>query len=136
MALRFPNDMNECVYFTNRVLEGGGKAIAWVFKEKCPECKKGIMGKPRDEKTGKAKIRALEYVCDACGHTVEKVEYEDTLTCNIQYTCSECKFEGEVAVPYKRKSYKGAKSVLFECEKCKAQMAVTKKMKALKEKKK
>ena len=133
MALRFPESMSECVYFTRRSI-GNGKAVAWVFREECPSCKKALMSKPKDEKTGKAKIRASEYICPECNHSVEKAEYEDTLTCNIQYTCPECQNAGEVQVPYKRKSYKGAKSVLFNCEKCDAKIAITKKMKALKEK--
>ena len=66
-----PNSMEECVYFTRRAV-GNGKAVAWVFKEDCPECGKAKMGKPVNEKTGKAKIRATEYVCPACNHTIEK----------------------------------------------------------------
>ncbi|MBC8500974.1 MAG: hypothetical protein ISS25_04525 [Nanoarchaeota archaeon] len=131
MSLRFPESMDECVYFTRRAI-GNGKAVAWVFREECPECKKALMSKPKDEKTGKPKIRASEYVCPECNYTVEKKEYEDTLTCSIQYTCPECMNSGEVQVPFMRKSYKGAKAVIFNCEKCDAKIAVTKKMKALK----
>ncbi|NQU99013.1 hypothetical protein HQ533_06135 [Candidatus Woesearchaeota archaeon] len=132
MALKFPESMDECVYFTRRTIDNG-KAMAWVFKEECPKCHKALMGKPKDEKTGKAKIRAKEYVCPACNHTVEKIEYEETLTCNIQYTCPECMKPGEIQVPFIRKSIKGAKAVIFNCEKCDAKIAVTKKMKKLKE---
>ena len=60
MALREPVSMDECVYFTNRNI-GKGKIRAWVFRENCPKCNKGLMGKPRDSKTGKAKIRTEEY---------------------------------------------------------------------------
>ncbi|MBC8495756.1 hypothetical protein H8D36_06385 [archaeon] len=133
MVLKFPDSMDECVYFTRRVMDNG-KTIAWVFKEECPKCKKALMSKPKDAKTGKAKIRAIEYVCPACNYTVEKKEYEDTLTCNIQYTCPSCQHKSEVQVPFIRKSYKGAKAVIFPCEKCETKIAVTKKMKALKEK--
>ncbi|MBD3303717.1 hypothetical protein GF343_01105, partial [Candidatus Woesearchaeota archaeon] len=84
MVLRLPDSMEECVYFTRRNIDKG-KVVAWVFKEKCPKCGKALMGKPKDEKTGKVKIRAKEYVCPECGYTAEKGEYEDTLTVNIQY---------------------------------------------------
>lgn len=134
MSLKFPESMDECIYFTRRVI-GNGKAVAWVFKEECPECHKDLMGKPKDEKTGRAKIRATEYVCPSCSHTVEKKEYEETLTCNIQYTCPDCKHAGEIAVPYIRKSFKGAKAVIFECAECNTKIPITKKMKAPKEKK-
>ena len=128
MALREPESMDELIYFTQREVNGG-YAKAWVFKEKCPECGKGMMGKPVDEKTGKVKIRAKEYVCPECNHTVEKKEYEETLTCSIQYTCPECKHKGEVEVPYKRKTFQGMKAVVFQCEKCNEKIPVTKKMK-------
>jgi len=65
MALQEPKSMDECVYFTNRLL-GNGKIRAWVFREQCPKCGKGLMGKPRDPKTGRAKIRSEEYVCPSC----------------------------------------------------------------------
>jgi len=131
MSLRFPESMDECVYFTRRKINEGS-AVAWVFREECPSCHKALMSKPKDEKTGKPKIRASEYVCPECGHIVEKQEYEETLTANIQYTCPECKHAGEIQVPFKRKSYKGAKAIVFQCDKCEAKIAVTKKMKALK----
>ena len=121
--------MDECIYFTRRKV-GEGQAVAWVFKGNCPECKKGVMGKPRDEKTGAAKIRAKEYVCPECKYTVEKKEYEETLTANIEYTCPECKHEGEIEIPYKRKKFKGMDALVFECGKCSAKIPVTKKMKS------
>jgi hypothetical protein len=123
--LNMPESMDACVYFTRRVLEGDGKAIAWVSKEDCPECGKGKMGKPRDK--GKVKIRAKEYVCPECNHTVEKEAYEETLTCNIQFTCPACKKEGEASVPFQRKSYKGVKAVVFTCD-CGEKLGITKKM--------
>ncbi|MFH1770789.1 MAG: hypothetical protein ABH828_04495 [archaeon] len=134
MSLTMPNSMDECVYFTRRVMDNG-KIVAWVFKEDCPECGKAKMGKPLDEKTGKPKIRATEYVCPECGYSVPKQQYEDTLTCNIQYTCPVCKFEGEIQVPYKRKSFQGVKAIVFECEKCKEKIPITKKMAEPKKKK-
>mgnify|MGYP001610523042 CR=1 FL=1 len=138
MTLRELSSMDECVYFTNRTI-GNGKIKAWVFKEKCPKCGKALMGKPRDGKTGKAKIRANEYVCPECKHQVEKEEYEDSLTANIQYTCPECKHQGELQQSFKRKKIQrlneetGKKetvdTIRFQCEKCKHNLDITKKMK-------
>ena len=121
--------MDECIYFTRRKIDNGS-AVAWVFKEECPKCKKALMAKPKNEKTGKPKIRAKEYVCPECNYIVEKEEYEDTLTCNIQYTCPDCSFASEIQVPFKRKNFKGAKAVVFQCEKCDSKIPITKKMKA------
>lgn len=133
MSLRQPESMEECVYFTRRAVDSGN-VMCWVFREKCPKCGKGIMGKPRDPKTGDVKIRAKEYVCPECGHTVEKQAYEDTLTANVSYTCPHCSFSGETTIPYKRKTFEGVKALVFECGKCKAKIPVTKKMKATKKK--
>jgi len=137
MGLRQPQSTDECVYFTNRSTEKG-KTRTWVFKEKCPKCKEGIMGKPRDAKTGKPKIRAKEYVCPKCNYTIEKKAYEDTLTANIKYTCP-CSHSGELQIPFRRKKIKifneedqkekTAESLRFQCEKCKKNIDVTKKMK-------
>ncbi len=133
-----PESMEECIYFTKRTVGEEGKATAWVFKEKCPECGKGLMGKPRDK--GKVKLRAKEYVCPECDYTVEKDEYEETLTANIIYTCPHCGFEGETQIPFKRKRIqlvneetgkkKAADALRFSCEKCKENIDVTKKMKS------
>jgi len=54
MTLREPESMEECVYFTNRAIDNG-HAKAWVFREKCPKCKKGMMSKPFDEKEESSK---------------------------------------------------------------------------------
>jgi predicted RNA-binding Zn-ribbon protein involved in translation (DUF1610 family) len=136
MALKFPNSMDECIYFTNRNIgeNKNGKAICWVFKQDCPKCKKAKMGKPIDPKTKRPQIRAKEYVCPACNYTVEKVAYEESLTANIQYTCPKCGFEGEAQVPFKRKSINGVKTLRAFCEKCKEPIDVTKKMKEMKKK--
>ena len=138
MTLEEPKSMDECVYFTNRA-DGKGKIKAWVLKEKCPKCGKALMGKPKDPKTGKAKIRATEYVCEECGHNVPKQEYEDGLTINIKYTCGKCNHIDEISVPYKRKRVqrideetgkkKAIETIRFECSKCGEVMDVTKKMK-------
>ncbi len=139
MALKFPKSMEECIYFTRRKLGEKGSAIAWVFKQKCPKCKKSVIGKPKDEKTGKVKIRAKEYACPSCGYTMEKGKYEDTLTANIQYTCPYCGTSGEHQMSFKRKKVqlfdketqkkKAADALKFQCKKCKKDILITKKMK-------
>ena len=139
MALKEPVSMDECVYFTNRNIGGKGKAKAWVYKQNCPKCDKALMGKPRDSKTGKVKIRAIEYVCPNCHYTAAKDAYEDTLTFEAKYVCPHCEFSGEVQVPFLRKKVKifdeekqkqvAAEAVKFKCSKCEKDIAVTKKMK-------
>ena len=136
--MKEPKSMDECVYFTNRSIDEG-KIKAWVFKEECPKCKKGIMGKPKNEKTGRPKIRAKEYTCSECGYTVEKEEYEDTLTINIKYTCPHCQHSDELSTPFKRKKVQrlnektgkkqAIETVRFQCSKCGKDIDVTKKMK-------
>ena len=136
--LKEPESIDECIYFTRRTI-GNGKITAWVFKEKCSKCNEGLMGKPKDPKTGKAKIRSTEYVCLNCGHVEEKKEYEEKLTVNIKYTCPFCKYEGETQIPFKRKKISRIKedtgkresvdSLRFQCEKCGKDIDITKKMK-------
>jgi len=138
MAIKQPESMEECIYFTKRDLDGGN-VKAWVFKGKCPKCGKGKMGKPRDSKTGKVKIRAKEYQCPECGYTVEKEKYEGTLTACVDYVCPKCKFKGEIEIPFKRKKVRifdaetqkkvAVDALVFECGKCKEKINVTKKMK-------
>ncbi|MBW2999854.1 hypothetical protein KY339_04225 [Candidatus Woesearchaeota archaeon] len=123
-----PTDTRQLVYFTNRTIDGG-RVMAWVHKQNCPKCGKALMGKPKDPKTGKPKIRAKEYVCPECSHTVEKKEYEETLTCEAKYTCPHCKSEGEAEAPFKRKSINGVQTLRLKCEKCGGNIDVTKKMK-------
>lgn len=133
--LKRPESMEECVYFTNRNLGEKGMAMAWVFRNECPKCKKGLMGKPKDPKTGKIKVRAKEYLCSECDYVVDKKEYEETLTCNIAYTCPGCEHEGEAEVPFIRKTIKGVPTVRATCEECGGFIDVTKKMKEPKKKK-
>lgn len=137
MPLQLPSSMNECVYFTRRSA-GEGRIIAWVLKNDCPKCKKSVMGKPKDEK-GKVKIRAKEYLCENCLYKVPLQEYEDSLTTNIQYVCSHCRHQGEIQIPFQRKKVKifdeeEAKSktvnvLRFQCQKCRQNIDITKKMK-------
>jgi len=138
MLLKEPASTDECVYFTNRTI-GNGKVKAWVFKDKCPKCGKSLMGKPKDKKTGKTKIRAEKYVCAECSYEAEKEEYEDSLTANIRYTCPSCNHQGELQQSFKRKKMQrfneesGKKetveTIRFQCEKCKQNIDITKKMK-------
>ena len=130
MALKELQSMDECVYFTSRAVDKG-YVKCWAFKEDCPKCKNAKMGKPKDEKTGGVKIRAKEYICPSCKYTVEKGEYEDTLTANVSYTCPHCKAKGETTIPFKRKSFEGVKALVFLCDKCKGKIPITKKMKAV-----
>jgi len=138
MNLKQPTSMEECIYFTNRSV-GKGKIKAWVFKETCTKCNKGLISKPKNPKTGRPKIRSQEYACSECNNILPKEEYEDTLTCNIQYTCPHCSFEGETQAPFKRKKVqilnketmkkKAAEVIRFQCEKCNKDIDLTKKMK-------
>ncbi len=125
--LREPQSMDEVIYFTNRTLEGSGKARAWVYKKVCPECGKAKMGKPVEG--GKVKIRANEYVCPECGHTEEKKEHEESLMVEVQYTCPHCAKEGEATTEYRRKSFEGVPAYVFTCESCGKKLGITKKMK-------
>ncbi|MBS3176796.1 hypothetical protein J4457_06200 [Candidatus Woesearchaeota archaeon] len=90
---------------------------------------KAKMGKPVDEKTGHAKIRAKEFVCPECGYTEEKEEYESKLVANIKYTCPKCKKDGEIQIPYKRKKVDGVDALVFNCKACNEKILITKKMK-------
>ena len=130
MALQLPDSMDDILYFTNRSIDSG-KAIVWVPKQQCPKCKKAKMGKPVEK--GKIKIRAKEYVCLNCNNTAEKKAYEESLTCNITYVCPACSYSGETQVPFKRKNIQGVPTIQAECEKCKAKINITKKMRQSKE---
>lgn len=133
MALKRPESMAECVYYSSRDI-GEGEATVWVFRQMCPKCGKGLMGKPRKD-DGKVKVRAKEYVCPECNYTADKKEYEETLTASVAYTCPHCKHEGEMEIPFKRKTYQGVKAIVFNCESCNEKIPITKKMKEPKKKK-
>ncbi len=130
--------MDECVYFTYRGI-GNGKVKAWVFKNKCNKCEKGLVGKPRNPKTGKLKIRAQEYVCPECNFSIPDEEYENSLIMSIQYICPNCNHQGENEVPFRRKKVrvfdekelkkKTVEVIRFQCEKCGKNIDITKKMK-------
>src|SRR3989338_8528490 len=109
--LKKPESMDECVYFTNRDI-GSGRAMAWVYRKQCPKCSEGVMGKPIN-KRGKPDKKAPVYECTKCHH---------------------CGFEGQTATEYERKSFQGVQSYVFECQKCKAKIPLTKKLKDTKKK--
>ncbi|MDP3639655.1 MAG: hypothetical protein Q8R53_00445 [Nanoarchaeota archaeon] len=131
MALRMPESMDECIYFTNRSV-GKGQLIAWVYRKTCPKCKKVKMGKPVEK--GKVKIRAAEYACPSCGYREEKTVHEESLQIEAQFTCPACGKKGEAAAPYQRKAFQGVLSFLVVCPSCKATIPITKKLKVKKAK--
>lgn len=134
--MREPDSMEECVYFTNRVLDKDGFIKAWVFRRNCPKCQKGLMGKPKEK--GKVKTRAAEYVCSICGYTVPEDEYESTLMIDIKYKC-DCGNSGELELPFQRKKIKRfdeetqksktVEAIRFNCQKCNKEHLITKKLK-------
>jgi len=134
MALKVPNDMSELLYMTIRKQD---KLFikAWAYKKQCPKCKKALMSKPLDEKTGRPKIRSTEYICPNCKYSEPKSEHEDSLKLDVQYTCPQCGKSGEATIPFKRKTYMGVKSFVIDCEHCANKIAITKKMKDPKKKK-
>jgi len=133
MTLKKPESMEEVVYFTRRTLEPKGRIMAWTFKQKCPKCKKALMGKPVEN--GKVKIRAKEYVCPACGYSEEKKEHEDKLTVSVEYTCPSCNHSGETETEFKRKTWQGVKAYVFTCDGCGEKIGITKRMAGPKKKK-
>lgn len=137
MAITLPESMEELVYFTRRKLteENEGKIVCWVEKKTCPKCKKELMSKPKDPKTGRPKIRSKEYICPACNYVEEKAEHEASLSAKAIYTCPHCKKEGEATAPFKRRTIKGVSTLRLTCEHCGGNLDVTKKMKEPKKKK-
>ena len=127
MALKQPESVEECLYFSRRKLGENGKAVAWVFRKECPKCKT-LMKKP--------KKTSLTYDCPECGYNEPKAEYEAAAVVNIEYVCPECGHAGEATSEYKRKTLQGVKSFIFVCGACKAKLGITKKMKEPKPKKK
>ena len=132
MALRQPESMDELVYFSRRKTDNS-RIVAWVFREKCPSCGKGLMQKPKGS-NGKVKVRASEYVCPECNHEIPAKEYEESLTMNIEYKCAECGKDGETTTVYKRKNFQGVPSYVFECVHCGVKIPITKKLKEPKKK--
>lgn len=121
MALKEPESMAECLYYSKRALAPGlGNATAWALRKHCPKCKKGLMGKP--------KKTATEYVCKQCGFAEELATHEADVILSIQYVCPFCSHKGETTSPYKRKSLYGKPAYIFTCEKCKEKLGIYKKL--------
>lgn len=129
MVIKEPTSMSECAFFTRRTIGAQGKIAAWVLRSQCPQCKQAMMGKPKDSKTGKVKIRAKEYVCPGCSYTVDEHTHEQALTITIKYTCQHCGQEGSTQQPFHFKKSKiddphnpgekkTAKLIRFQCEHC------------------
>ena len=140
MSLKKPNRIDECLYFTNRTIYPG-RATAWVFREECPSCKKGFMNKPQlhsrrnpQKKIGKVDKKADHYVCYSCGYEESNEQVENSLTLNVEYKCPFCGNEGETTTEYKRKTFDGVPSYVFECQKCNKKIGLAKKMKDTKRK--
>ncbi len=142
--------MGECIYFTNRTMDSG-RIMAWVFRKECPKCKKGIMGKPQKPtkikdfrgaknptdflaKGGKVDKKADHYVCYSCNYQESNEQVENSLILNVEYKCPHCGNEGETTSEYKRKSFQGVPSYIFECQKCRQTIPITKKLKEPKKK--
>jgi hypothetical protein len=129
MAYDIPDSMDHLVYFSRRkIAETSGPVIAWVPKLPCAKCKKGLMGKPLDEKTGRPKVRASEYVCQSCKYSEEKKAHEAKLSALLIYECPFCKKKGETTVPFARKSWYGKKAIVFACAGCNEKLGITKKL--------
>ncbi len=133
MALQEPTSMDDLFYFSNRTLENGGWAKAWVYKPVAPSGK-GKLSKPTDPKTGRPKIRSKIYV-DEEGNEYPCEEINKTLSVEIKYKSPFTGEEGETTVPFKRKTYMGVPSFVFEDSQGN-KIAITKKMKEPKKKKK
>ncbi len=126
MALQFPENVNECVYFTRRALVPKGKIVAWALRKQCPKCKKGLMAKP--------KKTSPTYDCPSCGYAEEKKAHEAGLAVSVQYVCPACGKSGETTTPYQRKSWNGVKAYVFSCLACGEKIGITKKLKEPKKK--
>lgn len=133
MAIKEPESMDDLFYFTNRVLENGGWAKAWVYKPIAPSGK-GKLQKPKDPKTGRPKVRSTVYVDDE-GNEYPREEIDPTLSVEIKYKSPFTGNEGEATVPYKRKTWQGVPAFVFEDD-AGNKIGITKKMKAPKAKKK
>lgn len=127
VALKQPESVDECIYFTRRTLKPKGRIMAWAFRKRCPKCKKGLMVKP--------KKTSLTYDCPSCGYAEPKAEHIEDMMLNVEYTCPSCGGSGEAETEYKRKTWQGVKAYVFPCGKCGEKIGVTKKLKEPKAKK-
>ena len=134
MQLKKPNSMEECLYFTNRAIGEEGFAVAWVYRKMCQKCKKDRLGKPI-KKNGKIDKKADYYECQKCRYQEKNEQVESNLQLEVEYKCPHCGNEGQTTSEYKRKNFEGVPSYVFECEKCKKSIGITKKLKKTKKKK-
>lgn len=132
MELEKPNSVEECIYFTNRII-GDGRATAWVFRKECPKCKKDELRKP-STKSGKPDKKSPIFVCKSCRYEEKNEDVEKDLIINVEYKCPHCGNESETTAEYKRKSFEGVQSYVFECGKCSKKIGLTKKLKETKKK--
>ncbi|MBI2651013.1 hypothetical protein HYX01_00930 [Candidatus Woesearchaeota archaeon] len=130
MEIKKPESMDECIYFTNRAI-GDGYAMAWAYRKECPKCKKPTLGKPLN-KRGKVDKKAPYYECKICKYKENNEQVEKDLKLEVQYKCPYCSFESETTTEYKRKTFEGFPSYVFECGKCSKKIGITKKLKGKK----
>ncbi len=130
MALKRPESMDECFYFSNRII-GEGKAMAWVLRPNCPKCQKGLLGKPI-KKNGKVDKKAEHFECQLCKHQETEESLSNILVVSVDYVCPKCKNAGETTTPFKRKKFQGVSALVFSCQKCNELIPITKKLKEIK----
>lgn len=133
MALKEPESMDDLFYFTRRKLENDGWIRAWVYKPDSPKGK-GKLSKPINPSTGRPKVRSSVYV-DEAGNEFPCKEIDKDLILEIKYKSPYTGKEGETTIPYKRKTYMGVPAFVFEDQEGN-KIAITKKMKQPKKKKK
>ncbi len=124
-----PTSMEDLLYFSNRKMPDGVRIIAWVDKLTCEKCKKALMGKPINEKTGKVKIRAAVFVCPECEHEEPKTAHTKKLVMQIRYTDETGKNWKSAQTAYTLKTWKGMKAYVFQNEFTGEKMGVTKRLK-------
>ncbi|HIH05401.1 TPA: hypothetical protein HA372_02455 [Candidatus Woesearchaeota archaeon] len=129
MALKRPESMDGCFYFSNRII-GEGKATAWVLRPQCSACKKGVLGKPI-KKNGKPDKKANYYECPECKHQETDESLSSTLVVSVGYVCPRCRHSGETTTPYQRKKFQGVNAFVFQCQKCNEKIPITKKLKEI-----
>ncbi len=132
MALKRPESMDECFYFSNRTI-GEGKAMAWALRPLCAKCGKANLGRPI-KKNGKPDKKAEYYECPSCKHRESDETLSSTLMVSVEYTCPHCRHPGETTTPFVRKKFKGVLAFVFECGKCRELIPITKKLKDISKK--
>ncbi|HLD87292.1 MAG TPA: hypothetical protein VJB12_04465 [Candidatus Nanoarchaeia archaeon] len=130
MALQKPQSMDECFYFSNRVL-GDGKVMAWAMRPLCTKCGKGLLGKPI-KKNGKPDKKAPGYECPLCKHPETDESLSTSMMVSVEYICPKCRHSGETTTPYKRVKFQGVAAFVFQCQKCNEKIPITKKLKEIK----